>query len=102
MRWCSLSSISCSPSADGRCCSSGGELDRLQGDKRGSAEWAGGVLFVVALVLGLAATVLDLAGTTIPMAVLDRRVGHALGSILFFAGLAGTFFAQAAMAPRGA
>ena len=62
-----------------------------------SAEWSGGVLFVAAVLLGLAAPVLDLAGAIEPVAVLDGPAGHALGFVLFFAGLAGTLLAQAAM-----
>ena len=62
-----------------------------------SAEWSGGVLFVAAVLLGLAAPVLDLAGTIEPVAILDGPVGHAFGFVLFFAGLAGTLLAQAAM-----
>jgi protein-S-isoprenylcysteine O-methyltransferase Ste14 len=60
----------------------------------GSAEWAGGVLFVLALGLGLAAPVLDLAGAVDPVGFLDGRVGHALGFVLYALGLAGTLVAQ--------
>lgn len=62
-----------------------------------SAEWIGGVLFVAASVLVLAAPVLDLAGVLSPIAALDRPVVHALGFLLFAAGLAGTLLAQAWM-----
>jgi protein-S-isoprenylcysteine O-methyltransferase Ste14 len=62
-----------------------------------SAEWTGGVLFVAAFLLGLAAPVLGLAGALEPLAPLDGSVGHALGLILFFAGLCGTLLAQLAM-----
>ena len=62
-----------------------------------SAEWSGGVLFVAAVLLGLVAPVLDLAGAIEPVAVLDGPAGHALGFVLFFTGLAGTLLAQAAM-----
>ncbi|MBA3490753.1 MAG: isoprenylcysteine carboxylmethyltransferase family protein [Rubrobacteraceae bacterium] len=67
------------------------------GGRPGSAEWIGGVLFVVAILLGLAAPVLTLAGAMQPFAVLDGAVGHALGFALFFLGLAGTLWAQVAM-----
>jgi protein-S-isoprenylcysteine O-methyltransferase Ste14 len=63
----------------------------------GSAEWSGGVLFVAALGLGLAAPVLDLVGAIEPVVVLDGRVGHALGFVLYGLGLAGTLAAQWAM-----
>ncbi len=62
-----------------------------------SAEWLGGVLFVVAPVLVLAAPLLDLAGVLKPGAALDHQVGHALGFMLFFTGLVGTLLAQAVM-----
>ncbi len=62
-----------------------------------SAEWTGGVLFVAAFLLGLAAPLLGLAGALEPFAVLDGSIGHALGFVLFFAGLAGTLLAQLAM-----
>ncbi|QIN85369.1 isoprenylcysteine carboxylmethyltransferase family protein (plasmid) [Rubrobacter tropicus] len=62
-----------------------------------SAEWAGGVLFVAAVVLFLAAPLLALAGAAEPIAALDGPLGHALGFVLFFAGLTGTLVAQWAM-----
>lgn len=61
----------------------------------GSAEWLGGVLFVVAVVLGVVAPVLDL------LAVLPRM--HATeaatyaGLVVACAGIAATFVAQTAM-----
>ena len=64
------------------------------GGRRGSVEWTGGVLFVAASVLVLAAPVLDLAGALEPIAVLDGSVGHAFGFVLFSVGLAGTLLAQ--------
>ena len=63
----------------------------------GSAEWIGGVLFIVALVLGLAAPVLDLAGVLDPVAALDGEIGHAAGIGLFWGGLVSTLGAQFAM-----
>lgn len=63
----------------------------------GSVEWFGGVLFVFAPLLLLAAPVLDLAGALEPIPFLDGRVGHASGFVLFLAGLAGTLLAQSAM-----
>lgn len=63
----------------------------------GSAEWTGGVLFAVALAMGVSAPVLDLAGALEPLAVLDGGVGHALGLALYGAGLSGTIAAQATM-----
>lgn len=49
----------------------------------GSAEWMGGVMFIAALVLGLAAPVLDLVGAIEPFGPFDTRVGHALGFVLY-------------------
>lgn len=63
----------------------------------GSAEWLGRVLFVLAMVLGLAAPALDLAGASEPVGTIDGRVGHALGLLLYALGLAGTLVAQWAM-----
>jgi protein-S-isoprenylcysteine O-methyltransferase Ste14 len=63
----------------------------------GSAEWIGGVLFVVALALGVLAPVLDLAGVLDPIAAIDTDTVHAAGGGLFFGGLVSTVLAQAAM-----
>ncbi|HYI98691.1 MAG TPA: isoprenylcysteine carboxylmethyltransferase family protein [Thermoleophilaceae bacterium] len=63
----------------------------------GSAEWLAGVLFGVALALGLAAPVLALAGVAEPLEALDGGLVHAVGIALFAVGLAGTLLAQAAM-----
>ena len=65
--------------------------------KPGSAEWLGGVLFVVALVCGLAAPVLDLAGALDPISALNGQYGHAAGGGLFFGGLVVTLVSQVAM-----
>ena len=59
-----------------------------------SAERTGGVLFVAASALLLAAPLLDLAGALAPIAALDGSVGHALGLVLFSAGFVGTLLAQ--------
>jgi protein-S-isoprenylcysteine O-methyltransferase Ste14 len=63
----------------------------------GSAEWTGGVLFVVAIVLGAAAPALDLAGVLDPIGALDGELGHAAGGGLFFGGFCATLLAQVAM-----
>lgn len=63
----------------------------------GSAEWTGGVLFAVAIVLGLAAPLLDLAGVLDPIGALDGELGHAAGAGLYFGGLFTTLAAQSAM-----
>ncbi len=63
----------------------------------GSAEWLGGVLFVFALGLGLAAPVLGLAGAVEPVGVLDGGVVRVLGFVLYALGLVGTLAAQGAM-----
>lgn len=60
-------------------------------------EWAGNVLFVVALGLFLAAPVLELAGVIGPIAVLDGGFGHAIGLVLYLLGLVATLVAQVAM-----
>ena len=65
--------------------------------KPGSADWLGGVLFVVAIALGFAAPVLDLAGAVEPIGALDGHVAHALGTALAIGGIALTLYAQSAM-----
>lgn len=63
----------------------------------GSAEWIGGVLFVVALVAGVAAPILQLAGVLDPIGPLNGEMGHAAGLGLFGGGLVTTLVAQFAM-----
>ena len=63
----------------------------------GSAEWIGGVLFVVALVTGMAAPLLQLAGGLDPIGPLNGELGHAAGIGLFGGGLVTTLVAQFAM-----
>jgi protein-S-isoprenylcysteine O-methyltransferase Ste14 len=63
----------------------------------GSLEWLAGIMFTVALLIGVAAPVLDLTGTLEPLDALDGAAGHALGIGLFALGLCGTFYAQVAM-----
>ena len=63
----------------------------------GSADWLGGVLFVLALALGFAAPVLDLAGSVEPVAALDGHAVHAIGAVLAVSGIALTLYAQNAM-----
>jgi protein-S-isoprenylcysteine O-methyltransferase Ste14 len=65
----------------------------------GSADWFAGILFVVALVVGLAAPVLALVGVADPIDALDVTAVHVAGAVLFVAGLAGTLAAQVAMGP---
>ena len=65
--------------------------------KPGSTEWWGGVLFVVAVVLGATAPVLDLAGVLDPIDSLDGDFGHQAGTGLFFGGLVTILVAQLAM-----
>ncbi|MET9225657.1 isoprenylcysteine carboxylmethyltransferase family protein [Lentzea sp. NPDC003310] len=63
----------------------------------GSLEWLGGALFVLSLLLGIAAPALQLAGLLAPIALLDGQVGHVLGAVLAAGGIAGTLAAQRAM-----
>jgi protein-S-isoprenylcysteine O-methyltransferase Ste14 len=63
----------------------------------GSAEWLGGVLFVVALVLGVAAPVADLLGVIDPIEALDGGLGHGAGIALAAGGIVTTLLAQRAM-----
>ena len=63
----------------------------------GSAEWLAGVLFVVALLIGVAAPVLALADVVEPVDALDTTAVHVAGVVLFVLGLAATLAAQIAM-----
>lgn len=62
----------------------------------GSASWWGGVLFVVALVLGFAAPLLELAGLVDPLVVPNALIS-ALGVVVTAAGITLTLWAQGAM-----
>ena len=63
----------------------------------GSAEWLGGVLFVVALVLAFVAPILALADVHEPLTALDRTPVHLVGLVLAVGGIAATLIAQVAM-----
>ena len=63
----------------------------------GSSEWVGGVLFVVAIVLGLLAPILQLAGAIDPIAALDGEIAQAAGIGLYGGGAMTTIVAQFAM-----
>jgi protein-S-isoprenylcysteine O-methyltransferase Ste14 len=63
----------------------------------GSLEWIAGVLFVLAITIGVAAPVVDIAGTLEPLDALDSAGVRATGIAIFVAGLIGTFCAQVAM-----
>ena len=63
----------------------------------GSIEWIGGVMFGLAIVLGVAAPVLALADVAEPLEAIDSTAAHAAGIALFAVGLIGTLAAQLAM-----
>jgi protein-S-isoprenylcysteine O-methyltransferase Ste14 len=63
----------------------------------GSAEWLAGILFGVALAIGVAAPVLALLDVVEPVKAFDSAAVHAVGLALFGIGLVGTLLAQAAM-----
>ena len=63
----------------------------------GSLEWIGGVLFAVAVALGFAGPVLDVAGVLDPIGAVDGSAGHAIGIVLTVGGLLATLWAQGAM-----
>jgi protein-S-isoprenylcysteine O-methyltransferase Ste14 len=63
----------------------------------GSLAWFGGVLFPVAIAVAVAAPMLAASGWLAPFAALDRPLVHALGGLLYAAGIAGTLWAQLAM-----
>jgi nicotinamide riboside transporter PnuC len=60
----------------------------------GSAEWLGGVLFVVALVNVALAPAAQWLGWLAPVSWLDRRAAHAGGLLLAGAGIAATVWSQ--------
>ena len=63
----------------------------------GSLEWYAGILFGVALIIGVLAPVLDVSGTLEPIEAIDGPGAHTLGLVLFGLGLAATLYAQLAM-----
>ena len=67
---------------------------RFGGFSAAPAERAGAILFVIALVLGLAAPVLELVGALAAFGALRAPM---LGTLLSLAGIAGTLHAQLAM-----
>jgi protein-S-isoprenylcysteine O-methyltransferase Ste14 len=67
------------------------------GGRPGSAEWTAGVLFALAIAIGVAAPVLALAGTVPPIDALDTRGVHVAGIAIFALGLTATLAAQIAM-----
>ena len=68
----------------------------ISGDA-GSAEWLGGVLFVVALVAAVAAPVAELVGTVASWPALAGMGARIAGATCCLAGIAGTLWAQLAM-----
>lgn len=63
----------------------------------GSAEWTGGVLFVVAVWAVVMAPLAQLAGIVAPWPTLDAMPVHAAGGVLTLFGIAGTLWSQGAM-----
>lgn len=64
--------------------------------RRGSVEWVGGVLFVLALAAAVAAPIADIAGLP-TIGVLVQSPIQIAGVVLAVAGIAATFTAQLAM-----
>lgn len=62
----------------------------------GSAEWLGGVLFIVGLVLGVAAPLIELAGVGVRI-IAPRPWTDSIAGCLVTLGIVGTSWAQAAM-----
>lgn len=63
----------------------------------GSLEWTAGVLFGVAIAVGVAAPILDVADVLDPLDALESAGVRAAGVALFAAGLGATLYAQIAM-----
>ena len=62
-----------------------------------SLEWTAGVLFAVAIAVGVAAPVLDVADVLEPLDALDSAGVRATGLAVFIVGLVATLYAQIAM-----
>ena len=63
----------------------------------GSLEWFAGVLFIVAIAIGVAAPILDVMDTIEPLDAFDSAGVRATGVAIFLVGLIGTLYAQIAM-----
>ncbi len=63
----------------------------------GSLEWTAGVLFVVAIAVGVAAPVLDVVDALEPLDAFDSAGVRATGVAVFVVGLVATLYAQLAM-----
>jgi protein-S-isoprenylcysteine O-methyltransferase Ste14 len=63
----------------------------------GSLEWWAGILFGVALIIGVLAPVLDVTGVLEPIGAIDGLGAYAFGLVLFGLGLAATLYAQLTM-----
>lgn len=63
----------------------------------GSPEWLAGVLFVIAIVVGVLAPALAATGVLEPIEGLDRRGVHVTGIMLSVVGIAATLYAQVAV-----
>jgi protein-S-isoprenylcysteine O-methyltransferase Ste14 len=63
----------------------------------GSVEWLGGVAFVAAIVLGVAAPLLDIWDALDPIDALDGTAAHVTGIVLYALGLAGVLWSQQAL-----
>ena len=63
----------------------------------GSLEWFAGVLFIVAIAIGVAAPILDVSDVIEPLDALDSAGVRATGMAIFLAGLIATVYAQVAM-----
>ena len=63
----------------------------------GSLEWIAGVLFVVAIAVGVIAPILDVTDVVEPLGALDSAGIRATGIAIFIVGLVGTLYAQIVM-----
>ena len=63
----------------------------------GSAKWFGGVLFILALNLGVAAPIFDMTGDLQPIGAPDGWLGHLLGATRAIDGIILTLLSQGAM-----
>jgi protein-S-isoprenylcysteine O-methyltransferase Ste14 len=63
----------------------------------GSLEWIAGAAFVVAVVIGVLAPVLQLAGVVHPISALSHPLVYVVGLVAAVLGIGGTLWAQEAM-----
>lgn len=65
--------------------------------RTGSPGWWGGILFVLAILAGFTAPILQLLGSLGPIALLDGTIGHVIRAAVAVTGIGATLVAQQSM-----